>query len=78
MTLVLDEVVELLEIQCRGSVATAFARADLMPTSSEWQMMRGDREITMRDLGEIGFKTDVKFTMSLLSREPNQDPEKDQ
>jgi hypothetical protein len=61
MPLTRDEAVELLEIKCRGSVATAFAYADLMPTSSEWQMMRGSREITLRDLGEIGFKTDVEL-----------------
>jgi len=68
MTLEKDEAVELFEIRCRGALATAFDHAETQPTKEQWQMLRGTREITLRDMGEIGFSTVSCFSLSFHQR----------
>ena len=56
---------ELFEIACRGTLASAFYHTQTEPDEIQWEMLKGDREITMRDMGEISFATCVEFNMNL-------------
>lgn len=68
MSLTKKEAVELFEIRCRGALAAAFDHAEKSPTSEQWQMLRGTREITLRDMGEISFATVTAFNLSFHER----------
>lgn len=57
-----DERTKLFEIQARGTFAAAFLIRGLSP-GEYWPVIRGEEEITMRAMGEIGHVTG--FTMSL-------------
>jgi hypothetical protein len=59
-----EQASELFEIRCRGAMAEAFHSSGVEPTSEQWKILRGERELTLRDIAEIGFATDVKFAFS--------------
>ncbi|QJA43018.1 hypothetical protein [Phaeobacter phage MD18] len=69
MTLTKDETAELFTVQVRGAIATAYLHANKTPLPHHAQMIRGTREITMRDIGEVGFETGVEFTTALCPRD---------
>lgn len=62
-----DEFTELFEAQVRGTIATAFAYGQVSP-GEYWPMVRGEEEITMRAIGEIGHKTGFNMNMQLSAR----------
>jgi hypothetical protein len=68
-----DDAVELFELRCRGALAAAFSHANIQPTEEQWQMLRGDKEITMRDMGEISFMTCLNFQLSFVERARDED-----
>ena len=71
-----DEFTELFAMQVRGSVATAFVHSRAEICDEHWQMLRGEKEFTMRDLGEIGHLTGVNphlVLRQLPEREKNHD-----
>lgn len=70
-----DTAAELFEIRCRGILAAAFQYADKSPDDRQWEMLRGEREITMRDMGEISFKTCMFFDLSMIERRRPNDQE---
>lgn len=72
MALTKDEAVELFMIKTRGAVAAAFDYASLPPDKKQWEMLRGEAEITMRDMGEIGFHTITQFNLSFQERLPRE------
>ena len=45
-----DDFTELFETALRGRIAAAFAHADLTPGEAHWKMIRGEAEITLRDI----------------------------
>ena len=69
MSLTKDEAAELFTMQVRGAIATAYLHANLTPLPHHAQMIRGTREITMRDIGEVGFHTGVEFNTAFRARE---------
>lgn len=64
-----EEYTELFEIKVRGVCAAAFLAQDIAPTLEHMSMLRGKREITMRDIGEIGYSTGCNFKLDLYRRE---------
>lgn len=60
-----DEYAELFETQTRGIIATAFVHAQMSP-DEYWSLIRGEREITMRDLAKIGHTTGYHMHMQLV------------
>jgi hypothetical protein len=56
---------QLFQIQIQGAIATAFVFSGVPIEDNHWDMMTGSAEITMRDLGEIGFLTGVNLTLNL-------------
>lgn len=66
-----EEYGELFELRVRGSLADAFVYGGMSP-SEYWPLLNGEKEITMRDIGEISAVTG--FNMNLqLSRRPVQE-----
>lgn len=51
-----DVAAELFEIRVRGALAMMLDLRKLEPTSEEWEMIRGQRDVTMRDIGEISHR----------------------
>jgi hypothetical protein len=76
MKLSRDDFGELFEIACRGQLASAFYHTQVTPTLDQWQMLRGHREITMRDMGEISFATTLECSLN-LSAIPRDEKTKD-
>lgn len=68
----MEQLAELFEIQTLGTVAAAFVFGDVPPTKSHWEMLRGQREITLRDLGEIEGLTGYNMQLTLTDREPKE------
>ena len=72
---------ELFEITVRGALAGAFAQTGVEPDEDQWEMLRGEREITMRDLGNIAHDLDLDLHLDLrpsVTREaqsPVEEPE---
>ena len=63
-----DTLAELFEIHCQGALAAAFQHAGITPIKKQWDMLRGEREITVRDIGEISFATGLNFSMTLIEK----------
>lgn len=63
-----DTAVELFEIRCLGALATAFQHAEKTPDANQWAMLRGEKEVTMRDMGEISFSTCMNFSLSMIEK----------
>jgi hypothetical protein len=55
----------LFEVQTQGAIATAFVYSGVSVEGKHWDMMTGVNEITMRDLGEIGFITGMNMSLNL-------------
>lgn len=68
---------ELFELRVRGLLALAFSRRGVEPNGDQWDMLRDEKEITLRDVGEITYLLD--FDIEMLStihiREPEQTDE---
>ena len=62
-----DMAVELFEIRIRGMLARMFSARQTDPSPEQWEMLRGNREITLRDIGEIAFHLDFSVDLSLQS-----------
>jgi hypothetical protein len=58
-----EEYVEMFVIRIRGALADAFAHAGESP-GEYWPMIRGDAEITMRDIAAIGHLTGCTMHLS--------------
>lgn len=70
-----EQLAELFRIQTIGTTAAAFAFGNVRPTKPQWEMLRGQREFTMRDLGEISFVTGYNMRLTIMDYAPkeNQD-----
>jgi hypothetical protein len=69
MSLSKETTVELFELQVRGLIATIHITARVEPDDRSWQMIRGEREVTMRDLGELTMLGDFRFEFRAVVRE---------
>lgn len=68
-----DQMAQLFDLQCRGALAAAFIHAGREPTEEQWDMLHGMREITLGDIGGIGFDTVFNFSLSFSEGRPMQD-----
>lgn len=70
-----DEFSDLFELRVRGAIAAAFAHARLSP-GDYWPMLRGEEEVTMRAIGEIGHVTGCVMELQLTAApQPSQEGE---
>ena len=53
-----ENLCNLLFISVRGEIAKAFINRDMNPTPEEWMLLNGNKELTLRDLGELAYKLD--------------------
>ena len=53
-SLSMSDTADLFEIRVRGMLAKMFQIRDVTPTSPQWRMLRGEGEIGIRDLAEMG------------------------
>lgn len=60
-----ETMADLFEIQVRGKAAESFLRSGVEPTDEHWKILNGDREITLRDIGEIGYLTGYEMEFRL-------------
>ena len=67
-----DEFAELFSLRVRGVLAAAFSHSDTTPTDEQWKMLRGECEITERDIGEIGWLTDCEMQFQAIDRSPQE------
>jgi hypothetical protein len=58
-----NDKVDLFVISTRGLLTEAFARSNVSP-GEYWPVLRGEKEPTMRDIGEIGFVTGLQMKIS--------------
>lgn len=65
-TLTKDERTELFLLQVRGNMATAFQHSGVTPTNDDWCILRGVDEPTMRQIGEIGYRTGFNMHLQLV------------
>lgn len=70
MTLTREERTELFLIQTRGTIATAFQHSSTVPTAEEWSVIRGEADPTMRQMGEIAWRTGFNLTLQLHDIQP--------
>ena len=60
-----DDFTELFAMQIRGSISTAFIYSKAPISDEHWDMLRGEAEFTMRDMGEIGYITGFNLNLQL-------------
>lgn len=65
MKLTREEFSDLFELTVAGTMAQAFTHAQIVPTKIQWEQLKGIREFTMRDIGEIGFVTGTQLNIHL-------------
>jgi hypothetical protein len=63
-----DELTELFLVQVRGTIATAFAHSGEIPDQNDWDAIRGLKEPTMRQIGEIGYRTGFNMYVQFRDR----------
>lgn len=68
-----DDYTELFELRIRGILASGFAVSNVLPNAKHWKMLRGETDITMRDIGEINHITNVSLELHLMQRPPRED-----
>ena len=73
MRLCKETAVELFDIQVRALIASIHANIRKEPDEKAWQMIRGEREITARDLGEISALGDFRLELRIETRDPETD-----
>ena len=56
---------ELFELRVVGALAAAFHISGIVPTDEQWEILRGTRECTLRDMAEVGFDTGFQFDIGL-------------
>ncbi len=61
----LDAFCELFEIRVRGVLAAAFAMSGKTPSATDWDLLNGISEISLRDIGEISHRTGFKIELAL-------------
>ena len=59
-----EEQLELFEVGLRGDIAKCFMMARVSP-KEHWAIIRGDREITVRDIAEIGYLTGFDINIKI-------------
>lgn len=64
----LNEFSELAEVRFRGLLAGSFSRANMSP-GEYWPYIRGEREITMRVVGEVAHLTGFDFEVQFWDRQ---------
>ena len=64
-----DDRTELFTVQVRGAIATAFAHSGVAPEIEDWAVIRGDTDPTMRQIGDIGYRTGFNMYVQLIDRD---------
>lgn len=61
-----DISVELFQIRVQGALARMFSERQITPTEREWKFIRGEIDLTIRDFGEMAYRTgfDVAILMN--------------
>ena len=60
-----DAFTDLIEAQFRGQMARAFLRTGIEPEEQYLRMIRGEAEVTMRALGEVGHITGLELDIDI-------------
>jgi hypothetical protein len=70
-----DEAAELLQLRLRGMFARMYSRRQLRPGHDMWQFMRGERDMTIREMGEVAFALGFDVAIEMIDTAPrDQDP----
>jgi len=64
-----NEFSELFEIRMRGVLARAFGERGRQPSDEQWQMMRGERKITIHDLAVVAHETNFQVGFYTVPRD---------
>jgi hypothetical protein len=64
-TLTREDRTRLFLLQVRGTMATAFVYSDTEPTTDEWMILDGMKEPTLRQMGEIAYRTGYNVNLQL-------------
>ena len=65
--------VTLFETMVRGVIASAYLHRTTKPTNNILEVINGTREISLREIGEIGFWLDVDFVFRAVARSEQDD-----
>lgn len=68
--------VTLFETMVRGVIASAYLDRETEPPYSVLELINGSREISLREIGELGFELDVDFVFRAIAK-PTQNDETD-
>lgn len=60
---------ELFEVRVRGMIARMFDLRNVEPTKGAWLLIRGEKEITVRDIAEIAYALNLHIDISFCERE---------
>lgn len=63
-----DVAADLFTMSVRGGMAAAYLHANMTPLPHHAEMIRGEREITMRDIAEVAFHTNTEAAINLRDR----------
>lgn len=72
-----DENAELFEMRARGALAMAFHLSDVSPGEEYWPILRGEEEITLRAMGEVGYLTGCNMMIQMVDRPMNEESKDD-
>ena len=70
-----DDFCELFNLQVRGGLAAAYLFSGKQPSADHWELLRGERIITMRDIGEAGYYTGYTISLNMSKRAEPEDSE---
>lgn len=66
----IDRAGELLVIRVRGMFAKMFDVRMVEPSPEAWQFLRGERDITMREMGELAHELGFHIELNFVDRDP--------
>ena len=71
----IDRAGELLQIRMRGMFARMFDIRMAEPSPEVWQFLRGERDMTMRDMGELAHELRFHIDIGFIDRRQEDAPD---
>lgn len=66
----IETATELFALKLRGNLARMFDHRGVEPTEAQWKMLRGEQEISLRDISDIAHDLGFEVSTHIGDRQP--------
>lgn len=64
---------ELFDLRARGALAGMFLARGIAPSPDQWEALRGERDISLREVAEIALTLDCNVEIGMPPRKKGED-----